>query len=43
MALIQDRSNISEESDYTLQINIQSNIKPPVILIEQAIQPKYLV
>ena len=29
MALIQDRSNISEESDYTLQINIQSNIKPP--------------
>ncbi len=29
MALIQNRTNISEESDYTLQINIQSNIKPP--------------
>tara|TARA_B100001287_G_scaffold52554_1_gene41401 strand:- start:1054 stop:1965 length:912 start_codon:yes stop_codon:yes gene_type:complete len=29
MALIQNRTNISDDSDYTLQINIQSNIKPP--------------
>lgn len=30
MALIQNRTNISDDSDYTLQINIQSNIKPPI-------------
>ena len=32
MALLQNRTNISEDSDYTLQINIQSNIKPPTNL-----------